>query len=94
MWRTISLIGMTTNTKFSNCPKVFKMEWFSSKISTLCIKIRFKATQLLQSLDKMHFLPLPLIFCLLTGYCFDRIMSECIVIFRRVFSMRKTICRA
>ena len=59
--RIFSLVDMITKPKFSNCPNVFEIGRFGSKICIESIKICFKAIHHLQSRENVDLLLPPLI---------------------------------
>ena len=59
--RIFSLVDMITKPKFSNCPNVFKIGLFGSKICIESIKIGFQAIHHLQSRENLRLLLPPLI---------------------------------
>ena len=59
--RIFSLVDMVTNTKFSNCPNVFKIGVVWQKICIVGNRICFKAIHHLQYRVNVQFLPPPLI---------------------------------
>ena len=82
--RVFSLVDMITNTKLSNCPNVFKIVWFVSKICIVNIKKCSKAIHHSQSLGHLCFLLPPLILRLYTGCRLDQTLSKCLVSFSKV----------
>ena len=74
---------MITNTKFSNCPNVFKIGVVQQEICIVSNKIRFKAIHHLQYRENVHFLLPPLILRLYSGWRLDQTLSKCIASYKK-----------
>ena len=84
LFSQIQDVDKITNTKFSNCPIVFKIGVVGSKICTAGNKIRFKVIHHLQYRGKVHFLLLLLILRLNIGCRLGQTLSKCISSFKKV----------
>ena len=82
--RMFSLVYITANIKFSNCPNIFKIGVVQQKIYIASNSIRFRAIHPLQYRENVHFLLPPLILSLYTGCRLDQTLSKCIASFKEV----------
>ena len=81
--RVFSLIDMITNTKFSNCPLVFKIGAVQQQNMQSKHQNTFQSNISLASSKNLRFLLPPLVLRLSTGCHLDQTLSKCLTNFKK-----------